>query len=152
MIDKVLDIVLLELGLGEDIGVTNSHGAGGNSGQALARAVTRTGDDDVGVLVHELLGSGLNERLERRSAVIRHLTRDILGSSRAGSGALGSGSGRVAATSKAKAGHGGNTASKTQELTTRARIVEHGSPFANIPVRTSTQMASRSSSRPMLDE
>ena len=59
VIDEVLDLIGLELGLGEDIGITDGDGAGGDSGQALARTVTRAGDGDIGVGVHELLGSGL---------------------------------------------------------------------------------------------
>lgn len=36
VVDEVLDLVGLELGLGEDVGVTDGDGAGGDSGQALA--------------------------------------------------------------------------------------------------------------------
>ena len=81
MIDEVLDLVGLELGLGEDVGVTDGDGAGGDSGQALARTVTRTGDGDVGVGIHELLGSSLDESLERGGTVVGHLAGDGLGSS-----------------------------------------------------------------------
>ena len=35
IVDEVLDPVGLELGLGEDVGITDGNGAGGDSGQAL---------------------------------------------------------------------------------------------------------------------
>lgn len=81
MVDEVLDLIGLKLGLGEDVGVADGDGAGGDSGQALARTVTRAGDGDIGVGVHELLGSGLDESLERRGTVVGHLAGDGLGSS-----------------------------------------------------------------------
>ena len=129
MVDEVLDLVGLELGLGEDVGVTDGDGAGGDSGQALARTVTRAGDGDVGVGVHELLGSSLDESLERGGAVVGHLAGDGLGS---GSGAtLVGGIGSVGATAanKAETDDAGKTTSEAEELTTRISLIEHDLPF-----------------------
>ena len=128
MVDEVLDLVGLELGLGEDVGVTDSDGAGGDSGQALARTVTRARDGDVRVGIHELLGSSLDESLERGSAVVGHLARDGLGSSGA---ALSSGVGGVgaAATNETETDDAGKTTSEAEELTTRISLIEHDLPF-----------------------
>ena len=128
VVDEVLDLVGLELGLGEDVGVTDGDGAGGDGGQALARTVTRAGDGDVRVGVHELLGSGLDESLERRGAVVGHLARDGLGSSGA---ALSSGVGGVGATAtnETETDDAGKTTSEAEELTTRISLIEHDLPF-----------------------
>ena len=128
VIDEVLDLIGLELGLGEDIGITDGDGAGGDSGQALARTVTRTGDGDVRVGIHELLGSSLDESLERGGAVVGHLARDGLGSSGA---ALSSGVGGVgaAATNETETDDAGKTTSEAEELTTRISLIEHDLPF-----------------------
>lgn len=129
MVDEVLDLVGLELGLGEDVGVTDGDGAGGDSGQALTRTVARTGDGDVGVGVHELLGSSLDESLERGGTVIGHLAGDGLGS---GSGATlvgGVGSVGATATNKAETDDAGKTTSEAEELTTRISLIEHDLPF-----------------------
>ena len=129
MVDEVLDLVGLELGLGEDVGVTDGNGAGGDSGQTLARTVTRTGDGDVRVGVHELLCSGLDESLERGGAVVGHLAGDRLGS---GSGAAlvgGVGSTRATAANEAEAHEAGKTTSEAEELTTRISLIEHDLPF-----------------------
>ena len=128
MVDEVLDLVGLELGLGEDVGVTNGDGAGGDSGQALARTVTRTGDGDVGVGVHELLGSSLDESLERRGAVVGHLAGDGLGSG--GATLVGCvGSVRATAANEAETDDAGKTTSEAEELTTRISLIEHDLPF-----------------------
>ena len=128
MVDEVLDLVGLELGLGEDVRVTDGNGAGGDGGQALARTVTRAGDGDVGVGIHELLGSGLEERLERGGAVVGHLARDGLGSS--GAALVGGvGSACAAATNEAEAHEAGKTTSEAEELTTRISLIEHDLPF-----------------------
>ena len=128
MVDEVLDLVGLELGLGEDVGVADGDGAGGNSGQALARTVTRAGDGDIGVGVHELLGSGLDESLERRGTVVSHLAGDGLGSSGAtlvgGIGCAG-----AAATNETETDDAGKTTSEAEELTTRISLIEHDLPF-----------------------
>ena len=129
MVDEVLDLVGLELGLGEDVGVTDGDGAGGDSSQALARTVARAGDGDIGVGVHELLGSGLDESLERGGAVVGHLAGDGLGS---GSGATlvgGIGCAGAATTNKTETDDAGKTTSKSEELTTRISLIEHDLPF-----------------------
>ena len=128
MIGEILDLVGLELGLGEDVGVTDSNGAGGNSGQALARTVARTGDGDVGIGIHKLLGSSLDESLERGGAVVGHLAGDGLGSSGA---TLSSGVGGVGATAanEAETDDAGKTTSEAEELTTRISLIEHDLPF-----------------------
>ena len=129
VVDEVLDLVGLELGLGEDVGVTDGDGAGGDSGQALARTVTRAGDGDIGVGVHELLGSGLDESLERGGTVVGHLAGDGLGS---GSGAAlvgGVGSARAAAANETETDDAGKTTSEAEELTTRISLIEHDLPF-----------------------
>lgn len=124
----VLDLIGLELGLGEDVGVTDGDGAGGNSGQTFARTVARAGDGDVGVGIHELLGSGLNESLERGGTVVGHLAGDGLGSSGAtlvgGVGCAG-----AAATNEAETDDAGETTSEAEELTTRISLIEHDLPF-----------------------
>ena len=128
MVDEVLDLIGLEFGLGEDVGVTDGDGAGGNSGQALARTVARAGDGDVRVGVHELLGSGLDESLERGGAVVGHLAGDGLGNS----GATlvdGVGSTSAAATNEAETDDAGETTSEAEELTTRISLIEHDLPF-----------------------
>ena len=128
MVDEVLDLIGLELGLGEDVRVTDGDGAGGDSGQALTRTVTRTGDGDVRIGIHELLGSGLDESLERGGTVVGHLTGDGLG----GSGATlvgGVGSACAAATNEAEAHDAGETTSEAEELTTRISLIEHDLPF-----------------------
>ena len=128
VVDEVLDLIGLELGLGEDVGVTDSNGAGGNSGQALARTVARTRDGDVGIGIHKLLGSGLDESLERGGAVVGHLAGDGLGSSGAtlvgGVGCAG-----AAATNEAETDDAGKTTSEAEELTTRISLIEHDLPF-----------------------
>ena len=128
MVDEVLDLIGLELGLGEDVGVTDGDGAGGNSGQALARTVARTGDGDVGVGIHKLLGSSLDESLERGGAVVGYLARDGLGSSGAtlvgGVGCAG-----AAATNETETDDAGKTTSEAEELTTRISLIEHDLPF-----------------------
>ena len=130
MVDEVLDLVGLELGLGEDVGVADGDGAGGNSGQALARTVTRAGDGDVRVGIHELLGSGLDESLERRGTVVGHLAGDGLGSSGAtlvgGVGCAG-----AAATNETETDDAGKTTSEAEELTTRISLIEHDLPFTH---------------------
>ena len=129
MVDEVLDLVGLELGLGEDVGVTDGDDAGGDSGQALARTVARAGDGDIGVGVHELLGSGLDESLERGGAVVGHLAGDGLGS---GSGAAlvgGVGCACAAATNETETDDTGKTTSEAEELTTRISLIEHDLPF-----------------------
>ena len=102
MVDEVLDLVGLELGLSEDVGVTDGDGAGGDSGQALARTVARAGDGDVRVGVHELLGSSLDESLER---------------------------GGAAATNETESDDAGKATSEAEELTTRISLIEHDLPF-----------------------
>ena len=129
MVDEVLDLVGLELGLGEDIGVTDGDGAGGHSGQALARTVARTGDGDVGVGVHELLGSGLDESLERRGAVVGHLAGDGLSSGSSATLVGGVGCAGAAATNEAETDDAGETTSEAEELTTRISLIEHDLPF-----------------------
>ena len=129
VVDQILDLVGFELGLGEDVGVTNGDGAGGDSGQALARTVTRTGDGDVGVGVHELLGSSLDESLERRGAVVGHLAGDGLGSSSGATLVGGIGSVGATATNKAETDDAGKTTSEAEELTTRISLIEHDLPF-----------------------
>ena len=122
VIDEVLDLV------GQDVGVTDGDGAGGDSGQALARTVTRTGDGDVGVGIHELLGSSLDESLERGGTVVGHLAGDGLGSSGAtlvgGFGCAG-----AAATNETETDDAGKTTSEAEELTTRISLIEHDLPF-----------------------
>ena len=128
MVDEVLDLVGLELGLGEDVGVTDGNGAGGDSGQTLARTVTRAGDGDIGVGIHELLGSGLDESLERGGTVVGHLAGDGLG----GSGATlvgGVGCACAAATNETETDDAGKTTSEAEELTTRISLIEHDLPF-----------------------
>ena len=128
MVDEVLDLIGLELGLGEDVGVADGDGAGGNSGQALARTVARAGDGDVRVGIHELLGSGLDESLERGGAVVGHLAGDRLGSS----GATLVGGARSAcatAANKTESDDAGKTTSEAEELTTRISLIEHDLPF-----------------------
>ena len=127
MVDEVLDLVGLELGLGEDVGVTDGDGTGGNGGQALARTVARARDGDVRVGVHELLGSGLDESLERGGAVVGHLAGDGLGSGAALVGGVGSAC--AAATNEAEAHEAGKTTSEAEELTTRISLIEHDLPF-----------------------
>ena len=130
VVDEVLDLIGLELGFGEDVGVADGDGAGGDSGQALARTVARAGDGDVRVGIHELLGSGLDESLERGGAVVGHLTGDGLGSS----GATlvdGVGSACAAATNEAEAHEAGKTTSEAEELTTRISLIEHDLPFTH---------------------
>lgn len=128
VVDEVLDLVGLELGLGEDVGVTDGDGAGGDSGQALARTVARAGDGDVRVGIHELLGSGLDESLERRGTVVGHLAGDGLGSS--GATLVGSvGSVCATAANEAEADDAGKTTSEAEELTTRISLIEHDLPF-----------------------
>lgn len=113
MVDEVLDLIGLKLGLGEDVGVADGDGAGGDSGQALARTVTRAGDGDIGVGVHELLGSGLDESLERRGTVVGHLAGDGLGSS--GATLVGGvGSTRATAANEAEAHEAGKTTSEAR--------------------------------------
>lgn len=133
MVDEVLGLVGLELGLGEDVGVTDGDGAGGDSGQALTRTVARTGDGDVRVGVHELLGSSLDESLERGGTVIGHLAGDGLGS---GSGATlvgGVGCAGAAATNETETetDDAGKTTSEAEELTTRISLIEHDLPFVH---------------------
>ncbi len=128
VVDEVLDLVGFELGLGEDVGVTDGDGAGGNGGEALTRTVARTRDGDVGVGIHELLGSSLDESLERRGAVVGHLAGDGLGSS--GATLVGGvGSACAAATNETKADDAGKTTSEAEELTTRISLIEHDLPF-----------------------
>ena len=128
VVDEVLDLVGLELGLGEDVGVTDGDGAGGDSGQTFARTVARAGDGDVGVGIHELLGSGLDESLERGGAVVGHLAGDGLDSSGAtlvgGVGCAG-----AAATNETETDDAGKTTSEAEELTTRISLIEHDLPF-----------------------
>ena len=126
MIDEVLDLIGLELGLGENIRVTDGNGAGGDSGQALARTVTRTGDGDVRIGIHELLRSGLDESLERGGAVVGHLAGDGLGSGAVLCGASGIG---ATATNETEADDAGKTTSEAEELTTRISLIEHDLPF-----------------------
>ena len=129
MVDEVLDLIGLELGLGEDVGVTDGDGAGGDSGQALARTVARAGDGDVRVGVHELLGSSLDESLERGGAVVGHLAGDGLGS---GSGTAlvgGVGCACAAATNETESDDAGKATSEAEELTTRISLIEHDLPF-----------------------
>ena len=127
MVNEVLDLIGLELGLGKDVGVTDGNGAGGDSGQALARTVARTGDGDVGVGIHELLGSGLDESLERGGAVVGHLAGDGLG----GGATLGGGVGcaGAATTNETETDDAGKTTSEAEELTTRISLIEHDLPF-----------------------
>ena len=128
VVDEVLDLVGLELSLGEDVGVTDGDGTGGDSGQALARTVTRAGDGDVGIGVHELLGSSLDESLERRGAVVGHLAGDGLGSS--GATLVGGvGSACATAANKTETDDAGKTTSEAEELTTRISLIEHDLPF-----------------------
>ena len=129
MVDEVLDLVGLELGLGEDVGVTDGDGAGGHSGQALARTVTRAGDGDVGVGVHELLGSSLDESLERGGTVVGHLAGDGLGSGSSAALVGGVGSVGATATNKAETDDAGKTTSEAEELATRISLIEHDLPF-----------------------
>ena len=128
MVDEVLDLIGLELGLGEDVGVADGDGACGDSGQALARTVARAGDGNIGVGVHELLGSGLDESLERRGTIVGHLAGDGLGSSGAtlvgGIGCAG-----AAATNETETDDAGKTTSEAEELTTRISLIEHDLPF-----------------------
>lgn len=128
MVDEVLDLVGLELGLGEDVGVTDGNGAGGDSGKALARTVARTGDGDVRVGIHELLGSGLDESLERGGTVVGHLAGDGLGSSGATLGG-GVGCAGATATNEAETDDAGEATSEAEELTTRISLIEHDLPF-----------------------
>ena len=130
VVDEVLDLIGLELGLGEDVGVTDGDGASGDSGQTLARTVARAGDGDIGVGIHELLGSGLDESLERGGAVVGHLAGDGLGSG----GATLVGSARsacAAATNETEAHEAGKTTSEAEELTTRISLIEHDLPFVH---------------------
>ena len=131
MVDEVLDLIGLKLGLGEDVGVADGNGAGGDSGQALARTVARAGDGDVRVGIHELLGSGLDKSLERGGAVIGHLAGDRLSS---GSGAArvgGVGCAGAAATNETETDDAGKTTSEAEELTTRISLIEHDLPFVH---------------------
>ena len=127
VVDEVLDLVGLELGLGEDVGVTDGNGASGDGGQTLARTVTRTGNGDVGVGVHELLGSSLDESLERGGAVVGHLAGDGLGSSATLVGGVGCAG--AAATNETETDDAGKTTSEAEELTTRISLIEHDLPF-----------------------
>ena len=129
MVDEVLDLIGLELGLGEDVGVADGDGAGGHSGQALARTVTRAGDGDVRVGIHELLGSGLDESLERRGAVVGHLAGDGLGGGATLVGCVGSV--RATAANEAETDDAGKTTSEAEELTTRISLIEHDLPFVH---------------------
>ena len=128
MVDEILDLVGLELGLGEDVGVTDGDGASGDSGQTLARTVARAGDGDVGVGIHELLGSSLDESLERGGTVVGHLAGDGLGS---GGAALvgGVGCAGAATTNETEAHDAGEATSEAEELTTRISLIEHDLPF-----------------------
>ena len=105
MVDEVLDLIGLKLGLGEDVGVADGDGAGGDSGQALARTVTRAGDGDIGVGVHELLGSS--------------------GATLVG----GIGCAGAAAPNETETDDAGKTTSEAEELTTRISLIEHDLPF-----------------------
>ena len=127
MVDEVLDLIGLELGLGEDVGVADGNGACGDSGQALARTVARAGDGNVRIGVHELLGSGLDESLERRGTVIGHLAGDGLGSGATLVGGVGSAG--AAATNETETDDAGKTTSEAEELTTRISLIEHDLPF-----------------------
>ena len=125
MVDELGGSVGIELGLGEDVGVADGHGSGGNGGEAGAGTIAGTRDDAAGVLVHELLGRSLDERLEGGGTVIGDLARHGSG----GIGRAGSGSVRATAASQTKTGDSGKTASETEEGAARAGIIEHGSPF-----------------------
>ena len=148
MVDEVLDLIGLELALGEDVGVTDGDGAGGNSGQALARTVARTGDGDVGVGVHELLSSGLDESLERGGTVVGHLAGDGLGSSGAtlvgGIGCAG-----AAATNETETNDAGKTTSEAEELTTRISLIEHDLPFVHATRGHPARFAVRNDTAPI---
>ena len=149
MIDEALDLIGLELGLGEDVGVTDSNGAGGNSGQALARTVARTGDGDVGIGIHKLLGSSLDESLERGGAVVGHLAGDGLGS---GSGATlvgGVGCAGAAATNETETDDAGKTTSEAEELTTRISLIEHDLPFIHANRGHPARFAERNDTTPI---
>ena len=131
VVDELGGGIGVELGLGEDIGVADGHGAGGHGGEACAGAVAGAGDDAVGVLVHELLGRSLDEGLEGGGAVVGDLAHDARG----GIGGTSGRGLRATAASQAETGHGGDTAGKAEEGATRAGIIEHGSPFeSNIGV------------------
>ena len=129
VIDEVLDLVGLELGLGEDVGVTDGDGASSDSGQTLARAVARAGNGDVRVGIHELLGSGLDESLERGGTVVGHLAGDGLGSSATLVGGVGCAG--AAATNETETDDAGKTTSEAEELTTRISLIEHDLPFVH---------------------
>ena len=148
VVDEVLDLVGLELGLGEDVGVTDGDGAGGNSGQALARTVARAGDGDVRVGVHELLCSGLDESLERRGTVVGHLAGDGLGSS--GATLVGGvGSAGAAATNETETDDAGKTTSEAEELTTRISLIEHDLPFIHATREHPARFAVRKDTTPI---
>lgn len=131
MVDEVLDLVGLELGLGEDVGVTDGDGACGDSGQTLARTVARAGNGDVRVGIHELLGSSLDESLERGGTVVGHLAGDGLGSSSGATLVGGVGCAGAAATNETETDDAGKTTSEAEELTTRISLIEHDLPFVH---------------------
>ena len=64
VVDEALELVGLELLLGEDVGAADLDGALGDLGEALAGAAAGDGDGDVGVGVLEGVTGLLDERLE----------------------------------------------------------------------------------------
>ena len=126
MVDELGGSVGVELGLGEDVGVTDLHGALGDGGQALAGTVAGTGDGHVRVLIHELLSSSLDERLEGGGALVGDVAAQRAGGSGASGGAgRGTGGSGVTATGETETGEGGETTGKTEELATRNGLIEH---------------------------
>ena len=140
-----LELVGLELLLGEDVGAADLDGALGDLREALAGAAGGDGDGDVDVGVHEGIGSLLDERLEGGGAGAGDGAgeRDVGGALvTLGGGLLGGG-----ATAGSEAGDGGNATGDANKLTTREIKLGHEQSFP-VDVAGTPQGSDRFSENP----
>ena len=113
----------------------------------LGRAISRDFEGKNFLMVSVLKGSVVfMSDLMRAIDIPTEIDFMVVSSYGAGTRSSGaSGSAIAATTSKTEAGEGREATGETEELTTRASVVEHGSPFANIPFATAVRAPHRTS-------